>query len=90
MAIVTIREVAVEEQSLILSIEFDFEVVSGQGAHVYQISISKPDFLYWKEYNPTGTLDDYIITLVQPHYDKLKAQRDLAVQLNLLNKELSW
>lgn len=90
MAKIIIREVSVNEQNLNLKIEFDFSVVSGGSNYMFNLSLSKPQYLYWKESNPSGTLDDYIIENVKSHYDLLKAQRDLAVTLNLVDKSLTW
>lgn len=87
---VIIRGVEITELNFNLRIEFDFSLVEGGSAETLDIAISKPDFLFWKETNPNGTLLDYIKSLVKPHYEKLLAQKQLATTLALLNKEISW
>ena len=92
MPTIIIRTVEITETNFLLSIEFDFALEEGGSHYVYPISVSKPEYLYWKEsVDPqANTLDDYIITLVRPHYEKLFTQKQLADQLNLVDKSLSW
>ena len=87
---VIIREVEINELNFNLRIEFDFSLVEGGSAETCNIVISKPDFLFWRETNPTGTLIDYIKSLVKPHYEKVLAQKKLATTMALLNKEITW
>jgi len=90
MPTVTIRDVRIGESNFNIRLEFDFALVDGGSAETYEISISKPDYLFWLENNPTGTVIDYIADQVRPHYEALKKQKILAQQLNLLNKEITW
>ena len=87
---VIIREVTITETTFDLRLEFDFALIDGGSAETFNLSISKPEYLFWKETNPAGTVLDYIKYQVKPHYEKLLAQKTLATTLNLLNKELSW
>lgn len=90
MPTVKITEVDITEVGFNVSLEFDFTLVQGALPYTYTIIISKPEYLFWKETNPTGTVLDYIKALVKPHYEKLLAQKTLAAQLNLVNQTLTW
>ena len=92
MAKVIIRDVTISETAFNLRFEFDFALEDGGTAETYSTSISKPNYLFWKESaDPANnSLLDYIQTLVQPHYERLLAQKELAVQLALKDKEITW
>ena len=90
MPTVTIVDCVVNETGFEIKVEFDFSLVVGQLPETYILNISKPEFLFWKETNPTGTVLEYIKTLVRPHYEKLLVQKNLATQLNLVNRTLTW
>ena len=92
MATIIIRSVVIGETHFTLHIEFDFSLVEGGNAETIHIAVSKPEYLFWKETaDPAkNAITDYIQTLVQPKYEKLLKQRDLADTLNLVDKEITW
>jgi len=90
LASIKIVDVAPNESGFSITLEFDYTLLIGTSPQTYSIEVSKPQYLFWKESNLTGTVDDYIISLVRPHYEKLLAQKTLATQLGLVNKTLTW
>lgn len=90
MAKVTIREVTVQEETFTLRFEFDFTLLGQASAETYTLTISKPQYLFWKESNPAGSIVDFITAQVKPHYEALKKQNALAKQMSLVDKELTW
>lgn len=90
MPTVKIVDCTVNEAGFNIVVEFDFSLVVGALPETYALSVSKPEYLFWRETNPAGTVLDYIKFLVKPHYEKLAAQKALATQLNLVNQTLTW
>lgn len=92
MVNVIIRTVTITETHFNLHLEFDFALEEGSSMETYELSVSKPDYLFWKETTDpvANTVLDYITSLVKPHYEKLLAQKELAVLLKLKDKELTW
>jgi hypothetical protein len=90
MAKVTVVDVVPNENGFLIRVNFDYTALIGTVPETYSVDISKPEYLFWKESNVAGTIDDFIRSLVRPHYEKLLAQKNLALQLNLVNKELTW
>jgi len=90
MPTVKITEVEVTEVGFNILVEYDFTLVQGALLETLHIFVSKPEYLFWKETNPTGTVLDYIKSLVKPHYEKLLTMKTLATQLNLVNQTLTW
>ena len=90
LASIKIVDVTPNEIGFIISVEFDYTLLVGTTPQTFSVNVSKPEYLFWKESNPSGTVDDYIISLVRPHYERLLAQKTLATQLGLINKTLTW
>jgi hypothetical protein len=88
MAVVIIKGQVRNGDQWALTGETDLDNPDGTGKINIMATTSKAEWLVYKQENPEGTLDDYLIYKFKPMYEL--ALRAVTGIPNLINKSLTW